>query len=324
MQSGNQLGIYLRKDRATVVCLASQGRDEKLLDCFSVAAEGDSRAAGSGDRIVDACRERKIHFTEAAVALDCASFMQHAVHSEFSDPKKIAATVRFDTEETLATDISEVAVSFRVALRRRRGRISTSSRPSGRCCRTSSCRCRATGSTRWPSTPMSAACPGIWSSTPRRRSRRSRARCTRCSRTAGATWSWCRERGQASVLRTFLIGSAQERTAVLAREMLVTTALGGSGSSGEASSVRLRRRGMAFARSPCRKGRGCQSARAIWPALAGVKSGDDHRCRQCGGLCPRLRGGPGAGGEGQQRQSPQRPHAVSRQEDAGCRRPCGS
>ena len=41
--------------------------------------------------------------------------MQHSVHSEFSDPKKIAATVRFDTEETLATDVSDVAVTFRIA-----------------------------------------------------------------------------------------------------------------------------------------------------------------------------------------------------------------
>ena len=48
------------------------------------------------------------------MALDCAAFMQHAVHSEFSDPKQIAATVRFDTEEALATDVSDVAVAFRV------------------------------------------------------------------------------------------------------------------------------------------------------------------------------------------------------------------
>ena len=48
MQSGNQLGIYLRKDRATVVCLASQGREKKLLDCFSVSIEGEEvESAGS-------------------------------------------------------------------------------------------------------------------------------------------------------------------------------------------------------------------------------------------------------------------------------------
>ncbi len=48
------------------------------------------------------------------MALDCAMFMQHNVHSEFSDPKRIAATVRFDTEEALATDITDVAIAFRI------------------------------------------------------------------------------------------------------------------------------------------------------------------------------------------------------------------
>ena len=116
MQAGNQLGIYLRKDRATVVCLAGQGRDRKLLDCFSVRTEADeSDAKVLYDRIARACDERKIRFAEAAVALDCAAVMQHAVHSEFSDVKKVAATVRFDTEETLATDVTDLAVSFRIA-----------------------------------------------------------------------------------------------------------------------------------------------------------------------------------------------------------------
>lgn len=116
MQSGNQLGIYLTKNRATVVCVASQGRDRKLLDCFSVGVEGEEATPqGLCDRIGRACGERKIRFSEAAVALDCASFMQHSVHSEFTDLRKIAATVRFDTEETLATDVSDVSVTFRVA-----------------------------------------------------------------------------------------------------------------------------------------------------------------------------------------------------------------
>jgi hypothetical protein len=98
-----------------VVCLAPPGRERQPLDCFSVAVEdGEQGQQTLADRLFQACRQRKVRFTEAAVALDCASFMQHTVHSEFSDPKRIAATVRFDTEETLATDIAEMAVSFRV------------------------------------------------------------------------------------------------------------------------------------------------------------------------------------------------------------------
>lgn len=115
MEPRNHLGIYLRKDRATVVNLAWQGRDRKLLDCFSISIDGEEPDQQVlADRIVQVCRERRIKFAEAAVALDGAAFMQHTVHSEFGDPKRIAATVRFDTEEALATDVSDVAVAFRI------------------------------------------------------------------------------------------------------------------------------------------------------------------------------------------------------------------
>jgi hypothetical protein len=41
--------------------------------------------------------------------------MQHKLHSDFSDQKQIASTIRFDTEEALATDISEAAIAFEIA-----------------------------------------------------------------------------------------------------------------------------------------------------------------------------------------------------------------
>jgi hypothetical protein len=65
-------------------------------------------------RIAAACAEKQFKFTEAAVALDCAMFMQHSIHSEFSDVKKITQTVRFDTEEALGTDATDVAIAFKI------------------------------------------------------------------------------------------------------------------------------------------------------------------------------------------------------------------
>ncbi len=117
MESRNRLGIYLRKDRATVVCLAPQGQQARLLGCFSLDVDEEEPGGQQAlaDRIAEACTERGLKFSESAVALDCASFMQHSVHSEFSDYRKIAATVRFDTEEALATDVSDMAVAFRIA-----------------------------------------------------------------------------------------------------------------------------------------------------------------------------------------------------------------
>ena len=116
MQTGNFLGIYLAKDRATVVCLEVQGRERKLVGCFSVSPEQSEQPAfqALAQRIAAVCAERQIKFTEAAVALDCAMFMQHSIHSEFSDARKIAQTIRFDTEEALGTDATDVAIAFKI------------------------------------------------------------------------------------------------------------------------------------------------------------------------------------------------------------------
>lgn len=226
MESGNHLGIYWGKNRATAVCLAPPGRERKLLDCFSVAVEGEEQGQQAlADRLIEACRQRKIKFAAAAVALDCASFMQHTVHSEFSDPKRIAATVRFDTEEALATDISEMAVSFRILSTNEEGAqldvftaeravlsdVILSLQSNGIdpvavdpdvCCLA---RCLAQY-TQTPASSDESTLYGLLSD--------SRGYLVIVS---GA--------GQASILRTFLIGSTQDRTALLTREVLVTRAM---------------------------------------------------------------------------------------------------
>jgi hypothetical protein len=117
VQGQNYLGIYLSKDRATVLCLGSQAQDVKLLGCFSVSLEEPEQAnpQALAGLIARGCAERQLQFSEAVVALDCAMFMQHKLHSGFSDQKQIAATIRFDTEEALATDISEAAIAFEIA-----------------------------------------------------------------------------------------------------------------------------------------------------------------------------------------------------------------
>jgi hypothetical protein len=111
------LGIYLSKGTATVVCIGSQGRDYNVLGCFSVSApeQTEQKYQQLATLIAQGCAERELRFSEVAVALDCALYMQHDVHSEFKDQKQIAQTIRFDTEEALATDISEIAIAFKVA-----------------------------------------------------------------------------------------------------------------------------------------------------------------------------------------------------------------
>ena len=116
MESQNYLGIYLSRDTATVVCLNLLGRIGKVLGSFSVSVEEGEQANMQtlAGLIAQGCAQRRWSYSEVSVALDCAIFMQHSVHSEFGDPKQIAATIRFDTEEALATDITNITLAFEI------------------------------------------------------------------------------------------------------------------------------------------------------------------------------------------------------------------
>jgi hypothetical protein len=114
----NFLGIYLSNYSAAVVCLGPDSAGQNLIDCFSVSVEktetADYRQLAA--LIAQKCEDRQLTFAEVAVALDCALFMQHNLHTDFTDAKQIAATIRFDTEEALATDITDLVLAFKINL----------------------------------------------------------------------------------------------------------------------------------------------------------------------------------------------------------------
>jgi predicted RNA binding protein with dsRBD fold (UPF0201 family) len=116
VESPNYLGIYLSKDTATVVCLGLEGKGRSVLGCFSVTIEEteEQKPQELVRLITEGCTKRGLKFSEAAVALDCSMFMQHNVRSKFNDPKQIAATIRFDAEEVLGMDITDLAIAFKV------------------------------------------------------------------------------------------------------------------------------------------------------------------------------------------------------------------
>ena len=153
-QKNSSLGIYIAKDHATVVCVQLLGRQRNLIGCFTVSLDSAlpaempaanriepeqsaakqvsqpsqaGTAAAEGQtveeqspienlvaRIAAGCAEKQFKFDNVAVALDCSMFMQHSIHSEFADARRVAQTVRFDTEEALATDASDVAIAFKI------------------------------------------------------------------------------------------------------------------------------------------------------------------------------------------------------------------
>jgi hypothetical protein len=273
VESGNHLGIYWSKNKATVVCLAPPGRERKVLDCFSVSVEGEEQGQQAlADRVVQMCRQRKVKFTDVAVALDCASFMQHVVHSEFSDPKRIAATVRFDTEEALGTDISEMAVAFRITSPGEEGAnldvftaqratlsdilLSLQSHGIDPVAVDPDVCCLARYLVEYGKTPESSEQSTLYAM---------------LSDSRGYLVAMSGAR-QASVLRTFLLGSAQERTAVLARETLVTTALADTAHPVGRLCVFDAEGGLHT--ESLREGTGLQVSACDPAALADVKSGD--------------------------------------------------
>jgi hypothetical protein len=273
VESGNHLGIYWSRNKATVVCLAPPGRERKVLDCFSVSVDGAEQGQQAlADRVVQMCRQRKVKFTDVGVALDCASFMQHVVHSEFSDPKRIAATVRFDTEEALATDISEMAVSFRIASTGEEGAhldVFTAQRATLSDILLSLQSHRIDPVAVDPDVCCLARYLVEYGQPPEPSEQSTLYATLSDSRGYLVMMSGAR---QAAVLRTFLLGSAQERTAVLARETLVTTALADTAHPVARLCVFDAQGGLRT--ESLQEGTGLRVSACDPAALAGVNSGD--------------------------------------------------
>ena len=231
MKSQNYLGIYLSKDKATVVCLGSRARNRNVVGCFSVSIEEqtEQNQQDLATLIAQGCAERELEFSDVAVALDCALFMQHNVHSEFSDPKRVAATVRFDTEEALATDISDVAIAFKIAASNQAGSqltvftaqrkilsdiiLSLQSHNIDPVTIEPDINCLSTFISQNVSLPESQQGATLFGLLSRRR----------------GYFAILSRSQEASAVRTFLVGPTQDRTQLLTREALITTTLAQAG-----------------------------------------------------------------------------------------------
>lgn len=131
MDGKKYLGVYIERYSASVVSLAQTAKEYKVVDFFSVTVDEKSDRADDNtgltaelvNLIAEQCAKKALVYQDCqiAVALDCAMYMQHRIHSEFTDPRQIAQTVRFDTEESAATDISNDALAFEVSSKSRSG-----------------------------------------------------------------------------------------------------------------------------------------------------------------------------------------------------------
>jgi len=121
LEQNRCLGIYVEPDRATVVLAARAGGKIEVVEQFCIAAaeqQGQQQTfsfAQTAKDIAAACREKQLVFTDVAVAVDCKLYRQQTLHSEFTEPKQIAQTIKFDAEEALAVNAAETAVAFEIA-----------------------------------------------------------------------------------------------------------------------------------------------------------------------------------------------------------------
>ncbi|MFA5293090.1 MAG: hypothetical protein WC496_08665 [Phycisphaerae bacterium] len=123
MEQNKYLGVYIAAEKATVVLAAKTADGVEVLDYFCVEPEAQEQGQQQGQKfsfapaaakIAAICAEKQFVFSDVAVAVDCRLYRQQKLHSEFQDYRQIAQTVRFDAEEALAVDASQTAIAFEV------------------------------------------------------------------------------------------------------------------------------------------------------------------------------------------------------------------
>jgi hypothetical protein len=116
VQQQNCLGIYLAKNSATAVLTAEQVDKTEMLDCFTVSTDPDqeSNPAALAPLIAQKLAQKDHSLMQVYLTIDCAMYAQHSLHSEFTDYKQIAGTIKFDAEEIVTTDATQLAVAFQI------------------------------------------------------------------------------------------------------------------------------------------------------------------------------------------------------------------
>ncbi|MDD5135100.1 MAG: hypothetical protein PHP01_06800 [Phycisphaerae bacterium] len=117
MEQNKYLGIYIASDKATVVLAGKSGSKIEIAQQFSIAvpaAQPFSFTQTAAD-IASVCQEKQVVFEDIAVVLDCRLYRQQLLHSEFTEYRQIAQTIKFDAEEALAVNAADTAIAFEPA-----------------------------------------------------------------------------------------------------------------------------------------------------------------------------------------------------------------
>ncbi len=115
MEQINRLGIYWSRHSATGVVLANRGTHPGVVACLTVRISEDQPAESVAQALTEAIRRKGLTYTDSFVAVDAANYTQHNLHTAFTEFKQIAHTIKFDIEESIATDATNLSIAFAIA-----------------------------------------------------------------------------------------------------------------------------------------------------------------------------------------------------------------
>ncbi|NLH15796.1 MAG: hypothetical protein GX455_04390 [Phycisphaerae bacterium] len=114
MEQQSRLGIYWSRQSVTAVSLASRGAHPAVTQAFTLRIEADQPPAAMAQTLMEEIRRKGIATRDCFVAVDASFYTQHNLHTAFTDYKQIVNTIKFDTEEAIATDATNLAIAFSV------------------------------------------------------------------------------------------------------------------------------------------------------------------------------------------------------------------
>ncbi len=117
MESISCLGMTMTGDSLTAVVLNAQsGGRLRVSDVLTIENPVDSEETPLPlpEQLYRRIQQKSIKYEQMCVARHAGEYTQHQLHSEFTEFRQISQTIRFDAEEAMATDVSDLAIAFHI------------------------------------------------------------------------------------------------------------------------------------------------------------------------------------------------------------------
>jgi hypothetical protein len=113
VEQTNYLGVYPTTEGVYAAVLSDKGHAAGVR-CFFVPLTSSESGQPTLTAAVKQVLQQTGPYEESAVAIRGSLISQYDLHSEFTDPRQIENSIRFDAEEAAATDASTMAVTFEI------------------------------------------------------------------------------------------------------------------------------------------------------------------------------------------------------------------